>query len=178
MLALADSTSRSPSATLGGVTSDAEAFAILYREHYGKLVRALEIAGAEGAWAQDAAQEAFARALVHWRRIRTGDNPAGYVFRTAFRLLNKERAARRRMRAEAVAEGDAGALPGPESTVLARMTLGQALEVMPERQRQCVGLCLYLELGADQAADILGIEAATVRVHLHRARVKLRSVLG
>ena len=64
-----------------------EDFAELFHTQYPRVVRALVLAGA--ADAEDIAQEAFARTLRHWRRVRTGANPAGYVFRVAFRLVGK-----------------------------------------------------------------------------------------
>ena len=64
----------------------ADDFVTVYQEHYPRLVRALEIGGLDRAAAEDVAQEAFARTLGHWRRVRLGTNPPGYVYRTAFRL--------------------------------------------------------------------------------------------
>lgn len=166
-------TARPGPVTLSSMASDPDGFALLYRDHYGRLVRALEIAGCEPAAAQDAAQEAFARTLLHWPRVRVGTNPAGYVFRTAFRLVNRDR---RRRRGEAEAAHDS-AVPGPEGAVVVRVSLDAALAAMPARQRSCVGLCLYLGLSAEEAGAALRIDAATVRVHLHRARIALKEVL-
>ena len=66
--------------------SIAEDFVTVYEAHYPRLVRALEIGGLDRPSAEDVAQEAFARTLGHWRRVRLGTNPPGYVYRTAFRL--------------------------------------------------------------------------------------------
>ena len=67
-------------------TSD---FVECYLMHYRRLVRALRLGGADPATAEDLAQEAFARALARWRRVRKGANPPGYVYRTGFRLLQR-----------------------------------------------------------------------------------------
>ena len=64
----------------------ADDFVTVYEAHYPRLVRALEIGGLDRPAAEDVAQEAFARTLGHWRRVRLGTNPPGYVYRTAFRL--------------------------------------------------------------------------------------------
>ena len=87
-------------------------FVTVYEAHYPRLVRALEIGGLDRPTAEDVAQEAFARTLGHWRRVRLGTNPPGYVYRTAFRLsrshwkheypLETEQASRRDTAAEAV----------------------------------------------------------------------------
>ncbi|MCA1692656.1 MAG: hypothetical protein LC733_10840 [Actinobacteria bacterium] len=47
------------------------------------------LTGARRDDAEDVAQEAFARTLSRWRRVRTGSNPPGYVYRVAFRLLRR-----------------------------------------------------------------------------------------
>jgi DNA-directed RNA polymerase specialized sigma24 family protein len=47
-------------------------------------VRALVIVSGAEAEAEDLAQEAFARALERWERVRVMESPVGYVYRTAF----------------------------------------------------------------------------------------------
>lgn len=68
--------------------SASESFEDFYREHYPRLTRGLAIAGAGDA-AEDLAQEAMARTLASWRRVRRGANPPGYVYTTGFRLLQR-----------------------------------------------------------------------------------------
>ena len=64
-------------------------FVSCYTRHYGRLVKALRMAGADPGTAEETAQEAFAVALVRWNRVRRGSNPAGYVYTTGFRILRK-----------------------------------------------------------------------------------------
>ncbi len=145
-------------------------FAELYRRGYPKLVAALRLAGAtDGA---DLAQEAFARTLRHWRRVRQGSNPAGYVTTTAFRLM------RRHPAVPAVPlDDDHGAVPGPEAATVVAMSVHAALATMPIRRRESAVLCLYLGMSADEAAQAMGVRPSTVRVQLHRARSDLRAAL-
>ncbi len=49
---------------------------------------------------------------------------------------------------------------------------------MPARRRACAALCFYQGMSTDEAAQTLGITAATVRVQLHRARADLRHALA
>lgn len=149
------------------VTGD---FVACYQQHYRLVTRALCLAGADPATAEDLTQEAFARALPHWRRVRRGANPAGYVYRSAFRLL--QRTDRRRSRAKH--------LPGPlpagatEADATTAVSVQVTLARMPPRRRQCAVLCLLLGFPATDAAAILGIAAGTVRKHLEEARQDLR----
>ena len=52
-----------------------------------------------------------------------------------------------------------------------------ALMRLPARQRQVVALRLFLDLGTDQTANVLGIAPGTVQGHLGRAIAALREDL-
>jgi len=146
-------------------------FTELYRSGYPRLVAALRLAGATDG--PDLAQEAFARTLRHWRRVRQGSNPAGYVTTTAFRLLRRHRLA------PTVPLEDAhGAVTGPEAVTVAAISVHTTLAAMPARRRQAAVLCLYLEMSAEEAAEAMGVSPSTVRVQLHRARADLRAALA
>lgn len=143
-------------------------FEELYRSTLPRLEGALRLAGASRSEAQDLAQEAFTRLLVHWPRVGRGSNPAGYAYRTAFRLLR--RAARRRPQL-----GPAGAVMSAEDHVVLRSAVVETLAALSRRQRECAVLVLYVGCSTEEAAAILGIRAGTVRVHLHAARTALQA---
>lgn len=149
-------------------------FVDCYRAHYPRLVRALRLAGADAQAAEDAAQEAFARTLVHWPRVKRGPNPTGYVYTAGFRLL--ARAQRKAFR-----NYDAIASTGPPdptaSAASSSVALEAALAAMPRRRRECAVLCLVVGLPAREAAAALGIADGTVRRHLDEARRDLAAVL-
>jgi RNA polymerase sigma factor (sigma-70 family) len=142
-------------------------FVAVYMQHYPRLVRALQLSGSERAWAEDVAQEAFARTLGHWRRVRQGSNPPGYVYRTAFRLA-------RRRRPEQALTGDEQSLPGVEGEAISNVTVRGALAAMPERRRACAMLCFIAGLTPKEAGEALGIAAGTVRKQLELARAELQ----
>jgi RNA polymerase sigma factor (sigma-70 family) len=144
----------------------------LYREQYPRLVRALSIAGARDA-AEDIAQEAMARTLARWRRVRKGTNPVGYVYTTAFRLLQRHQ---RRAQPSALAREPSTA--GPEAVTVANVVVVQALDAMPAARRAVAALCISLGWSTDEAAAALGIAPSTARVQLHRAREDLHRALG
>lgn len=149
-------------------------FVDLYRGHYPRLVSALRLAGAPDVQAQDLVQEAFARTFRHWRRVRSGSNPRGYVTTVAFRLFRR----RHDLSDSAPALDTDGALPSHETLVVTRAGIEAALAAMPARRRACAALCLYLGVAVDDAAESLGITPSTVRVQLHHARQDLRAALG
>jgi RNA polymerase sigma factor (sigma-70 family) len=148
-------------------------FVDLYRGHYPRLVSALRFAGAPEVQAQDLGQEAFARTFRHWRRVRSGSNPRGYVTTIAFRLLRRHHD----LSDSAPAPDADGALPSHEALVVTRVGIEAVLAAMPARRRACASLCLYLDVAVDDAAELLGITPSTVRVQLHRARQDLRAAL-
>jgi DNA-directed RNA polymerase specialized sigma24 family protein len=108
--------------------------------------------------------------LARWRRVRGGASPAGYAYRSAFRLLTRRR--------PDVLHGHAAApQPGPEDQVVTRLSVEAAMAAMPPRRRACAVLCLVVGLTTDETASALGIAAGTVRKHLGEARTDLRLVL-
>jgi RNA polymerase sigma-70 factor (ECF subfamily) len=160
------------------VTTD---FVDCYQTHYGRLVRALRLSGADPATAQDVAQEAFARAFARWRRVSKGRNPPGYAYTTGFRLLQRAQRRSARAAAAATAAQSTGVLStGPtsaptESAALTAVAVEAALAGMPPRRRACAVMCLIVELPVHEAAAALKIADGTVRKHLEEARRDLRA---
>lgn len=52
-----------------------------------------------------------------------------------------------------------------------------AVQKLPAGQRDAVALCLVAELSPAEAARALGVTEATVRSRIHRARLRLRTML-
>ncbi|MET7290153.1 RNA polymerase sigma factor [Streptomyces sp. NPDC005573] len=74
---------------------------------------------------------------------------------------------------------------GPEEAVTGRLAAGGthgelagALAQLPARHRDVLLMIAWGELDYAEAAQALGVPVGTVRSRLHRARVKLRRVLG
>lgn len=151
-----------------GVAPD---FVAVYELHYPRLVRALEIGGLDRSTAEDVAQEAFARTLGHWRRVRLGTNPPGYVYRTAFRL------SRGHWKLEFAPEVERASVDDPAASALDNVSVEAALANMPPRRRACATLCFVVGLTPKEAARSLKIAEGTVRKQLGLARDELRRVL-
>jgi len=151
--------------------AETDDFAEFFRSQYPRLIRSLRLAGAPAGDAEDIAQEAFARMLRHWRRVRRGPSPAGYLYRTAFRLLGR----RGHLEATPLDEALPDPGPGPEERAVAAVGLADALAAMPARRRACVVLCWCLDATTTDAADALGIAPGTVRKQLELARRALRA---
>lgn len=151
-------------------------FAALYAEQSARVRRALVLAGADPELAADVAQEAFARTYARWRRVSAGANPAGYVFRVAFRELRRRGHLPDDPDGDLAAESTPSHDHGPEELALTSVAADAALlsiTAMPPRRRACALLVLAGGLSAVEAGAALGLAPATVRVHVHRARLDL-----
>jgi hypothetical protein len=54
-------------------------------EHYVRVVGSLRLAGGEAGETEDAAQEAFAKAMVRWNAVSVMERPATWVYVVALR---------------------------------------------------------------------------------------------
>ena len=143
---------------------------------YPRLVAGVALINGSRAAAEDAVQEALARA---WERSERGERieslPA-WVTRVA---MNLSKSRLRRMRIEAkhradvvrvVADGDAASD--------AKIDVGRALADLPHRQREVTVLRYYLGLDVAEIARTLELSEGTAKTSLFRARKALAAVLG
>jgi RNA polymerase sigma factor (sigma-70 family) len=148
------------------------------REHP-RLVRALQLWCGDRALAEELAQEALLKAVVHWRRVRTMQSPSGWLFQVARNLAmssHRRRSAERRAldrlpRLRPVAEAT-------EAATVEAMALHAAMAELPERQRSALVLRHYLDLPVDEAAAALGVSPDALRQLCHRGIEGLRSRLA
>jgi DNA-directed RNA polymerase specialized sigma24 family protein len=117
---------------------------------------------------QEAAAEALAFAWEHWERIRSTDNPAGYLYGVG---RNKARGSTRR-RHPVLPAVPPGRLPWIEPALPA------ALARLSERQRTVVMLLYSFDWSMGEVAEWLGMARGTVQLHARRALFKLRRDLG
>jgi RNA polymerase sigma-70 factor (ECF subfamily) len=114
--------------------------------------------------AEDAAQEALARAFQRWGRLRGRSWIAGWVLTTTLNIL-------RRRRPPAPSEND-GTAP-PEADVDSSMDLWTAIRRLPKRQAQAVVLYYLADLPLRDVAVVMGCREGTAKAHLDRARKHL-----
>jgi RNA polymerase sigma-70 factor, ECF subfamily len=140
----------------------------VYREHGQAVWRSVFAYAGDREIADDAVAEAFAQAL---RRGAALDAPLHWIWRTAFRLAAGALKDRGRVGTPLRAE-DSYELPPPVSDLVG------ALRCLSPRQRASVILHHYAGYPVGDVAKILGSTPAAVRVHLHRGRTRLRTLLG
>jgi RNA polymerase sigma factor (sigma-70 family) len=138
----------------------------VYREQGRKLWWAVLAYSGDREIASDAVAEAFAQALRAAEGVRA---PANWVWRVAFRVAAAELKGRSR-------QSDGPVDGSYEMDHLARELLAALARLSP-RQRSAIALHYYGGYSAREIAAMTGSAAATVAVHLHRGRKRLREIL-
>jgi RNA polymerase sigma-70 factor (sigma-E family) len=161
-----------------GVASAEEVLSGVFRERYSSLVGLARLLLDDRSQAEEVVQEAFARTLEAWERLRNVDDPYPYVRRTVVNLARS--GLRRRVVARRSIPERAVHVPGTESDAIAsesRREIVHALRSLPRRQRECVVLRYFEESSTEETADVLGISEGSVKTHLHRALQALETML-
>jgi RNA polymerase sigma-70 factor (ECF subfamily) len=146
----------------------------VHAEHRG-LYGALCLITRDRAEAEDLAQEALLKLWERWQRVQHMDDPAGYLYRTALNLHRK------RLRRASVAIRRAvglGAHRDELADVERHDEVVRALGALTPRQRVSIVLVELLDFSSEDAAKVMGIKAATVRVLASQARAALKRNVG
>jgi DNA-directed RNA polymerase specialized sigma24 family protein len=114
----------------------------------------------------DATAEALAYGFEHWDRLAAMSNPTGYLYRVG------QTEARRHFRpARFLPVAPTPGMPEFEPRLPA------ALESLSEPQRAAVLLVHALGWTLREAAELLDVDVSTLRTHIARAMIKLRTAL-
>jgi RNA polymerase sigma-70 factor (ECF subfamily) len=143
----------------------------LVRAEYVRMVRAVALSCGSVPVAEDAVQEALARAWDRARRGERFEHLAGWVVTVALNLTRSRfRSARRERpldeRAERVVEHE-----------VELIDLAAAVDGLPRRQREVVVLHYYLGYEVRLIASLLDVSEGNVKNALHRARASLAHAL-
>jgi RNA polymerase sigma-70 factor, ECF subfamily len=166
------------------LSGDRDAFRVLVDREAAAVIRACHRVLGDVHEAEDAAQEAFVTAfqsLAGWR----GDGPFGaWLGRIAVRIALR-RAGRRRQVTwiDPASPALPVDLPGgidPAATTLdgeRAAMVRAAVARLDEPYREVVALRFFAELSLDEIATLTGRPIGTVKTHLHRGLLRLRSTL-
>jgi RNA polymerase sigma factor (sigma-70 family) len=149
----------------------------LVEHHYVRLVRAVALFSGTTDGAEDAVQEALARALEQSRKGRHIDSLEAWVVTTAFNHVRSRfrRAARWGLRSDGTGARQSGHDVEPDDAEL--LDLRAAVRSLPTRQRETVVMHYYLDQSISSIGSALGIEEGAVKNALHKARGSLLSAL-
>ena len=158
-------------------TGERRAFGELVRRHGSAVRGVLRRMGAQGAEADDVAQDAFLTAFERIAEFRGEGTFAGWVKRIAARLyLRRLQKDRRLGSLSAEAAEDESSTSGGDAD--AAIDLDEALKTLGATERVCVTMCFGAGLSHSEAAEALNLPLGTVKSHVKRGLDKLRTRLA
>lgn len=164
---------------------DAAAFGELYARHRERLYRFLLRQLRDPGLADEVFQDTWQRVVAAGRDWRPEAAFATWLYRIARnRIADHWRASQHRPPAPDDADARTARVEDPETPERQldawqrRRDLWQALEALPDEQREVVLLRLEQELTLDEIADITGAGRETVKSRLRYAMDKLRAALA
>jgi RNA polymerase sigma-70 factor, ECF subfamily len=141
------------------------------------LAFALRLTGDEHA-AEDVMQEALCRVLRQWKSFRGESSFKTWLFQI---VVNVDRDRRRRrafvfLEAEPATSGDEqGERLSAEEM---KRSISEAIERLPDRQREVAILSIGEGMSATEVAQVLSITEANVHSSLHLARKRIAQAIG
>jgi RNA polymerase sigma-70 factor (ECF subfamily) len=175
---------------------DTTAFEILVSRHEGRVYRLGSRLTGSDADAQDVLQETFLAVYRGLASFRGASRFSTWLYRITTNVALVHRRARRRRPTESLEEYlprfDEDGQHAPEVSELRAASQADvlldgkllaeqaraALERVPDLYREAFVLRDLEELDTSEVADLLGVDAATVRQRVHRARLLLRGYLS
>ena len=156
------------------VSSGAD-FETMYRREYPQLVRlAYALIGRRDV-AEELVQDAMAKTLARWRKVREYDRPGAFVRRV---VLHDSASALRRRRAEVKALVRSRGSASDAWTIDTEVDeFWRLVRSLPRRQAQVVALYYGDQMTTQDIAELLEVSEGTVRATLAHARDSLRTRL-
>jgi len=162
----------------------------IYDRYYAK-VRKFILALVKDEWvADDLIQETFLRIQNSLRNLKDPSKLSSWIFRIAynicqdhFRQVKKSRKEERIDQEEMEDFKEALIQKGPDiQKELEQRQMGECVQnqinLLPDTLRTVLILYDIMEFSHHEIADILGVTVENVKVRLHRARKKLKTILG
>jgi len=141
-------------------------------EQIPRLIGVLTLYAGKRAIAEELAQEALARAVLRWSKLRRTESPEGWVYRVAINLANSRwRRGVAERRANQRFGGSDDRYEEDHATALA---VRVALTQLTGRQRQAIVLRYYLDLPVDEVAALMDCPESTVKSLTRRGLARLK----
>ena len=146
-------------------------FEDFYADTHARVRASLVVAVGDKDLAFDAADEAYARALLAWDRVREMDAPRAWVFKVALNVV------RRRVRRRAMEQAVLRRVATNPVLPAAAGEIWHIVRDLPERQRLAVVLRYLGDLTEAQIAEVMGVRRGTVSRTLADAHRALATAL-
>ncbi len=152
---------------------DLDSFGRLCERYYAAMTAVAYCTLRDHHLAEDAAQEAFARALVNLRKLKMPEKFASWLAQICRNAtIDMSRARRRRLEVE-----DPPAVQDEPERDLPVEAVRRAIGDLPEPMRQVLILRYYHERSYEQISAVLGLSQSSINGLLTRAKRKLAKSL-
>ena len=146
----------------------------VYEASYRRLVAQAYAVAGDRVEAEDAVQEAFARAVAAGDRFRRVDNPEAWLRTVALNVLRRRWRRASLFRALTPRLATPADVPGISEDHVAVV---QGLRSLPFQQRETLALFYLGDLSVQEIAATLGVADGTVKSRLTRGRTALAAVM-
>lgn len=146
----------------------------VYETSYRRLVAQAYAVAGDRVEAEDAVQEAFARAVAAGDRFRRLDNPEAWLRTVALNVLRRRWRRASLFRALTPRLATPADVPGISEDHVAVV---QGLRSLPFQQRETLALFYLGDLSVQEIAATLGVADGTVKSRLTRGRAALAAVM-
>lgn len=146
----------------------------VYEASYRRLVAQAYAVAGDRVEAEDAVQEAFARAVAAGDRFRRVDNPEAWLRTVALNVLRRRWRRASLFRALTPRLATPADVPGISEDHVAVV---EGLRSLPFQQRETLALFYLGDLSVHEIAATLGVADGTVKSRLTRGRTALAAVM-
>jgi RNA polymerase sigma-70 factor, ECF subfamily len=146
----------------------------VYEASYRRLVAQAYAVAGDRVEAEDAVQEAFARAVAAGDRFRRVDNPEAWLRTVALNVLRRRWRRSRMFGALSPRLATPADVPGVSEDHVAVV---EALRQLPLSQREVLALFYFGDLSVHEIAETLGVADGTVKSRLTRGRAALTGLM-
>jgi len=152
---------------------DGESFTELCRRYYGAMVAIGHAILRDRHLAEDAAQQAFAKAAVHLPKLRNTDQFGSWLAA----ICRNEARDLVRARREPQIKGEPALVDGQSDANESYKVVREALDRLPAEAKEVIYLRFYDGLSYDRISAVLGISEQAINGRLRRAKKRLAQYL-
>ncbi|MCH8250066.1 MAG: RNA polymerase sigma factor [Proteobacteria bacterium] len=128
--------------------------------------------------AEDLVQQSYVELLAGKAKFEERSTLKTFVFAVIQNLAkSRYRRMASRMRLVTAMAQDAGDEPAAETTAVENPAVWQAVQRLPQRQRDIIELVFCRDMTVEDASRVMGVTTGTGRVHYDRAKKTLRARL-
>jgi RNA polymerase sigma-70 factor (ECF subfamily) len=146
----------------------------VYADYYQPIQRYLERLVGHRETAEDLAHETFIKALRHWRQLEQATSVRGWLYRIATNTAYDHLRRGRRIAMVPLLQDAAAQFTAHELRIDDAEPIRAVLKTIPDMYRIPLMLHIWAGYPLQDIADALGINVATIKTRIHRARAQFR----